>query len=402
MRVLSEQKLVDEVRTRCDRVTKRLWIASPFIGDWKSIRQVLGRNWIDNEDIEVRLLTDHLNINGTAFKTIKYFQKRGDIKDLKGLHAKIYILDDNAIVTSANLTGAAFFKRYEAGVLLTDSFAKSVIDLYGDWWNNKAVDFSADFKPRISKGRSKEVGRETWGTSLPKLWEEPDDPGDPYAGRVSEFCDYSRFLRCYKEFAETYSRMQRLWPKSPQYFETDAFLNYLFHEARRKPSNKYRRQKPRQLDRIARENEIIKYAAMFRNWISSAETRGKEGPQIRLDSSRIIKVKLNQDRIAEINRNDVEEVVQCLNCMGSNALNKTRFLNRANNDLKSIRNAWKTLLHGRGPLEVRMSKCHRTLKWFGKSSIQELIGFYYPEQYPLRNSNSNAGLRFFGYNVSVH
>ena len=356
----------------------------------------------DDNNVDVRLITNDMNINSTAYKTVGHFQRRGSVKSLRALHAKIYIFDNHAIVTSANLTGVAFFRRYEAGVLLSDSDTKSVSDLYCDWWNNKAVDFPADFKPRVSRVRAKEVSKETSGTNLPILWEEPDDPGDPYAGRVSEFCDYSRFLRCYKEFAETYSRMQRLWPKSPQYFETDAFLNYLFHEARRKPSNKYRRQKPRQLDRIARENEIIKYAAMFRNWISSAETRGKEGPQIRLDRSRIIKVKLNQDRIAEISRNDVGEVVQCLNCMGSNALNKTRFLNRANNDLKSIRNAWKTLLHGRGPLEVRMSKCHRTLKWFGKSSIQELIGFYYPEQYPLRNSNSNAGLRFFGYNVSVH
>jgi len=78
------------------------------------------------------------------------------------------------------------------------------------------------------------------------------------------------------------------------------------------------------------------------------------------------------------------------------------FLNPMNNNLRSIRSAWKDLLHGKGLLEARMSECHRVLKRFGRSSIQELVGFFDPNQYPLRNSNSNAGLRFLGYDVPVY
>ncbi|MFZ2147518.1 MAG: phospholipase D-like domain-containing protein [Sedimentisphaerales bacterium] len=116
--------------------------------------------------MDVRLITDDMNINSTAYKTVDHFQRRGSVKSLRALHAKIYIFDDHALVTSANLMRAAFFGRYESGVLLSDSDTKSVSDIYRDWWNNKAVDFSADFKPCVSMVRAKEVSKETSGTNL--------------------------------------------------------------------------------------------------------------------------------------------------------------------------------------------------------------------------------------------
>jgi hypothetical protein len=42
---------------------------------------------------------------------------------------------------------------------------------------------------------------------------------------------------------------------------------------------------------------------------------------------------------------------------------------------------------------------NRALAFFGTSSVQELLGSYYPDEYPIRNSNSDAGIRFFGYRV---
>jgi len=49
-----------------------------------------------------------------------------------------------------------------------------------------------------------------------------------------------------------------------------------------------------------------------------------------------------------------------------------------------------------------MSECDGRLRHFGKSSIQELVAFYRPNKFPLRNTNANAGLRFFGYDVPVY
>jgi len=402
MRILSGQNLVDVMREHCDRLAKRLWIASPFIGEWSSVRRILGRKWVDDQNVEVRLITDAININRTAYKTVERFQRSGVVKSLHSLHAKIYILDDDVIVTSANLTGAAFFKRFEAGVLLSGSCATDVVSLYCQWWEHQAKQFPVDFTPRLSSQRAEVVKEETSGISLPRLWEAPADPGDPYAGLVSEFRDYALFLRCYQDFADAYSRIQQVWAGSPVYFETDAFLNYLFHEAPGKPSEKYRRKQPRRLNTESKEKEIKKYASMFASWLLSNEAATIDGPWWRPERSKVVRSKLARTRIKNLNRSDVKDVVKCLNCMNSHPLNRAMFLNPRNNTLGSIRSAWNNLLHGKGTLETRMSKCHRALKRFGKSSIQELVGFFYPDQYPLRNSNSNAGLRFFGYDVPVY
>ncbi|MFQ6127782.1 MAG: helicase-related protein [Thermoplasmata archaeon] len=62
----------------------------------------------------------------------------------------------------------------------------------------------------------------------------------------------------------------------------------------------------------------------------------------------------------------------------------------------------KDLLYGPGPLEARMTNCTEALNHFGRSSVQELAGFFWPEEFPIRNSNISAGLRYLGYEVAPH
>ena len=55
--------------------------------------------------------------------------------------------------------------------------------------------------------------------------------------------------------------------------------------------------------------------------------------------------------------------------------------NPKNNSLSVIRNAWTYLLHRPDvPIEIRMTKCYEQLDRFGKSAVQELLGFYDPEK----------------------
>ena len=85
--------------------------------------------------------------------------------------------------------------------------------------------------------------------------------------------------------------------------------------------------------------------------------------------------------------------------MGARQLNKHKFLNPQNNELETICDAWAKLLFSEGTEDERIRACDERLRFFGPSSIQELLGCYYPEQYPLRNSNSDSGLKFFGFDV---
>ena len=54
------------------------------------------------------------------------------------------------------------------------------------------------------------------------------------------------------------------------------------------------------------------------------------------------------------------------------------------------------------PIEERMELCNNKLRWFGKSSIRELVSWYHPDKYPIMNRNSNCGLKFFGYDIETY
>lgn len=389
------------MRNLCDQVKKRLWIASPFIGNWPAVRKILGRKWVDNGDINVRLITD-ISENGNLNPvTIKWFRNRGEIKTIKGLHAKIYIIDDSAILSSANLTSTAFSKRYEVGILLSDKEAQTLFDLYSDWWNKVANDIPLDWTPKAYQHKVSKEKEETFGKNLKVLWPLPPDPGNPVSKLIPRFLDYESFLQLYSDFAKEYSKIQRLWPDTYLFFETDAFLNYLFHHAPGKPTQRFRKDKPRTLDRQSRKKEIRKYAALFKKWLSEG-SEGLETSRWRQEGSKKIKEILSKDKIERLGKEEIKQVVDILNCMNSMPLAKAMFLNPQNNNVKAIQSAWKNLLYGAAPLQVRMSECKNRLKYFGRSSIHELLGYFNPDKYPLRNTNSSAGLRFFGYDISVY
>jgi hypothetical protein len=402
MEFVTGSQLVEKLRSLCNKVRKRLWIASPFIKNWTNVRKILGREWVDNGEVTVRLLTDISEVGNLNYGTIKCFRARGEIKTLTGLHAKIYIIDDFALVTSANLTGTAFSKRHEIGIILSKNEAQPLISIYNDWWENLAENIPSDWLPSISSRTGKKEREETLGKNLKVLWKLPSDPGDPFPKLTPRFLDYDSFLKKYRDFAEIYTKIQRLWPKTPLFFETDAFLNYLFHHAKDRPTRQYIKGKPRKLNRNEREKEIKKYASLFKKWLLKEGSEDVETSQWREEGTKIIRKLLSREKIQTLNYKEIKQVVDKLNCMNSVPIVKSKFLNPENNDINTIRKAWSILLYGSAPLQIRMSECKNNLKSFGRSSIHELLGYFDPTKYPLRNRNSSAGLRFFGYDVSVY
>jgi hypothetical protein len=72
MQIETGSLLVNKLRSLCDCVQKRLWIASPFIGKWTAVRKILGRRWVDEANAVVRLI----------FKYKKYFLNiKGGVND---------------------------------------------------------------------------------------------------------------------------------------------------------------------------------------------------------------------------------------------------------------------------------------------------------------------------------
>jgi hypothetical protein len=383
MDTLKVSQLAKDLRTLADSVERRLWIVSPYIGSWRAVRRILGSAW---ERVDVRLLTDK-DSGILAQDTIERFAAHRPIKSLKGVHAKLYIMDNSVLLTSANLTEAAFTRRHEAGLVLKGEQARELVDFYESLWAcAEEVDVDSISFSRRKKGN---VDEPHGGGALPKLHSLPPAPEASPKG-AGEFADYPYFLEIYRDFADAYLRRgRRDHPGHPLFLETDKFLKFLFHEDANTPSKAYKNKPARTLSKNERLQEIRKYRARYREAGLTTD--------LHLKTARVVQRYLSRSRVMQLTSAEIETIAGRLNCFGVNALAKAKFVN--NNDRATVRKAWFDLIHGSGELKLRMNKCRTALFGFGKSAIQETLGYYDPDKYPLRNENTNAGLRFLGYNV---
>jgi len=391
MIILYGEELVKELRKHSDNLTERLWIAVPFIGGLQSVRKIIGKNWIENPNVSIRLLTDTDEFNHFNSETIQLIHERGEIKHLSGLHAKIFITDNDCLITSANLTNTAFSKRHEIGIYLDNKASNDTIEVFEEWWK-KAEKVSLENLNQLIKKKTTSTEEQS-GNHLKTIWVLPSDPVQPSKNLEIKFLNYDSILEQYKNFANKYKSIQRIWKTQPIFFETDCFLNYLFHDADGTPSNEYQKKPPRELTTAQQFSEIKKYAKFFNADIERGAIKRYTS------SSSIIRELLNPRNIKTITKKHVRIVLDQLNGLGSYPWNKDKIIN--NNSLKELRHALNVLVNSKQLLAARMTDCNN-LKGLGSSSMNEILGFTYPNEYPLINKNSNSGLRFFGYNISAY
>jgi PLD-like domain len=264
------------LRSLADNVQHRLWVAVPYVGGWNAVKSVLGLRWRDSDDVRFRLLTDTTNKGWLDRRTIEIMNSHGKVKHLLGLHAKVYIIDNHALVTSANLTDTAFARRREVGVFLSSKQSKEVIRTFEDWWDNEATFPPSDWLKNLTKA-SHNGSHEEPGKDRPsKLYSLPSPPADRELVSPA-FRDYKAFLTSYREFADTYVAVGgRLFPQVPLYIETDMFLNYLFHDDG-ELSKKYERAKsPRSLTKKQQQAEVKKQSTRFRKWTQIGENHATD------------------------------------------------------------------------------------------------------------------------------
>lgn len=382
---LTGQRLVDRLHSLIDQAKERLWIASPYVGAWNDVRKILGSAW---GKVDVRLIVD---IDGgfLSLDTIQKFEAHRPVRSLPGLHAKLYIVDDSVLLTSANLTGTAFRKRHEAGIILDGPTAAKFVDLYEDLWR-KSTEISAKDIPARKGPRG--TGDEPNGLHLPELWTLPKSP-EPESKAPGAFLDYPYFLEKYRLLVDLYlSCGKRDFPRIPKYFEVDALLDFLFRHDPSTSSKPYKDKPARTLTDTERKRDMAAARARFRKWGGFDKTfHGKH--------SHDVKNLLAAENIGRLSRAGMRELAKSLNCFNRHGLARHNFV--SNNEPAVARTALFELIHGAGSATYRMNNCKAALFGFGRSAIQETMGYYFPDEFPLRNQSVNAGLRFFGYNVRV-
>lgn len=394
MRTLHGVQLVNTIRKTADQIKKRLWIAVPYIGNDKTISSVLGIKWFEEPKITVRLLTDASDFSRFNLSSIKLFAQRGEIKDLLGLHAKIYLIDDYCFVTSANLTNTAFSKRYEIGILLEGKEIKEIEKAFEKWWNIAKRIETIKINKIMSSDENKDSAEDKYGIKLPALNQLPKSINISKEKIKKKFLDYPLLLEEYKTLTKMYSGIQRVYPNAPLYLEIDTFLNYLYHEAPRTPSNSYKDKPARYLSEKAQLQAIKKYAKEFNYFCKNSENYFHMREQLK--SHKLITETLQEKKIKSLSKKDILNVFNRVNALNSYPINKTRIFN--NNSLSKLRDNLFNLLYGDENLPSRMNKCSE-IDFMGTSTINEIVGYHNPHKYPIINGNSNSGLRFLGFNV---
>lgn len=160
--ILHTQSLYDTLHDKCNKAKKRIWVASPFIGYSEHVSLIIGDKWKE-ANLDCRILTDIQAgfIKHDAFKA--FIEHNVPVKSLFSLHAKIYIVDDWCLITSANLTRTAFERRFETGIVCDKEDAMSAINLYIDWWESATLVSDADFvSERVHSTEEYELDKHLW------------------------------------------------------------------------------------------------------------------------------------------------------------------------------------------------------------------------------------------------
>jgi len=374
--ILSGQHLVNALREHCDQAKERIWIASPYIGNFKDVQKIIGGNWMRSH-IDFRVLTD-VESGFIRHDTYAGFiaSPHTEIRSLLSLHAKIYLIDDWCLLTSANLTGMAFSARHEVGQVV--SVPEQVVKLFDQWWRK------AEMVSSLPPSPSKTITNKEDSTKYKVLYKLPK-----YTSGASD-----QFLKkCdqFKEFASLYESVtgrnqQMVDDGFTLYEEVDYFFNFLYHNHPDKPSKEYTKE-VRSLN--SREEEIRHYFELM-----SYESKKERW---RLDRRNRIRELLPFKAGSSPRKEKIEEVLDCLHCLHSYPINKTKILSE--NDPRSIARAWNKLINAPFINAQLLEEVIGEIKNFGMSSACELIAWYYPKKYPMINRNSESGMRFFGFDI---
>jgi hypothetical protein len=211
-------------------VKDRVWIASPYIGEWNTVRTLLGTTWWHDPAVDFRIITDFEEAGNYAALDILH-SRETKIHRLVGLHAKVYIFDSLALVTSANFTRAGFNKLFEAGIALDADEGKDAISYFQMLWSQSQALTDAQVarlkaEPEIGKFKDQWTDR-----SIADRWGMPPAPPEVTFENNAAQSGYLRLVSNFRELSSLYEETEgRIWKDIPLALEVDAFLNFLLHE----------------------------------------------------------------------------------------------------------------------------------------------------------------------------
>ena len=141
---------------------KKVYLASPFIKEQTArvIREKISGQVDIKYMLSFKLANFHKGVSD--IKALKIFSEMGiQQKNVSNLHAKLFIFDSTAIVTSANLTPGGLKRNFEYGVLIEGNLVKQIEQDYLSLFNDIEHPFINDEILRKAEEILDAVPRET-------------------------------------------------------------------------------------------------------------------------------------------------------------------------------------------------------------------------------------------------
>jgi hypothetical protein len=397
---------------------KSAMLASPFFSTYDPIERLTKRG------CEVKLIVRLCSVTppkviaqalADPLVTLRCFTSRE-------FHAKLYIVDDQALVGSANLTNAGLMSNREVSIVVRkdrDAVFDELPGLFDLFWSYAGVmtpDILAAYQTAFRQiGNPKEEA--DFEQLLTKHVGKADPPsaiaGSEVISKRRAFLEQLR--RKYDEqvipaFREVREIMESSGLRRAEFadgdieIELNRFLGWtrLIHA----PGDTWK-QTPL-AERGERRERTLNY---LHNWVEIADTRAGDMYYAEQEQGNIAKLRDGLASVATIEAMDYDQLFETL--CGCHAFYdmlrfvsgglpglKDDFANR--NSLSEIQATLSYLIHGDGLMLERAYDCIFDEKWklgrFGENCVMELVGWMTPDRPPV-NGRTLKALRFIGHDI---
>jgi hypothetical protein len=123
---LSGSELYETIQLYSSQTKENLWVSSPKLGT--DAHKIFSQEILKKPPTDIRFVfpannsaSEHQDINPYELQYLKEHFKENSVKTCDELHSNLFIFDNIALITSANLTTADFTSNIEVGVTIDGS-----------------------------------------------------------------------------------------------------------------------------------------------------------------------------------------------------------------------------------------------------------------------------------------